>query len=206
MQKKITPLLRNYEAAIDQGAPEKLKNPQQSFLDYSTIRTEELEMAIAFATEVGCKSTESQNLSKLADYILRIRQCLECANIKKAGGVCKDAFATDIINDEIEIVQTEYQNKCAVKSMLEALEIGKVEGDLGNLNLPGIKFHALQMRTNEANAILPKTEELDKLISSCTLVCKLRELVHKTNWSEVTNVFMEVETDLKKSQNAVTQK
>ena len=110
----------------------------------------------------------------------------------------KDAFATDIINDEIEIVQTEYQNKCAVKSMLEALEIGKVEGDLGNLNLPGIQFHALQMRTNEASAILPKTEELDKLISSCTLVCKLRELVHKTNWSEVTNVFMEVETDLKK--------
>ena len=113
---------------------------------------------------------------------MRIRQCLECANIKKAGDVCKDAFATDIINDEIEIVQTEYQNKCAVKSMLEALEIGKVEGDLGNLNLPGIQFHALQMRTNEASAILPKTEELDKLISSCTLVCKLRELVHKTNW------------------------
>ena len=53
------------------------------------------------------------------------------------------------------------------------------------------------MCTNEASAITPKTEELDKLISSCTLVCKLRELVHKTNWSEVTNVFMEVETDLK---------
>ena len=54
------------------------------------------------------------------------------------------------------------------------------------------------MCIHEANAISPKTEELDKLISSCTLVCKLRELVHKTNWSEVTNVFMEVETDLKK--------
>ena len=46
-------VVKNLRAAIGQGAPEKLKNPQQSFLDYSTIRTEELEMAIAFATEVG---------------------------------------------------------------------------------------------------------------------------------------------------------
>ena len=188
-------VVKKLRAAIAEGAPEKLKNPKQSFLDYSTIRTEELETAIAFASEVGCKSTESQTLNKLADYTLRIRQHLECANIKKAGGVCEDAFATDITNDEIEIVQTEYQNTCAIKSILGALEKGQVEGDLGNLNLPGIKFHALQMCTNEASAITPKTEELDILISSCNLVCKLRELVHKSNWSEVTNIFMEVEAD-----------
>ena len=34
---EITPLLKTLAAAIGQGAPKKLKNPQQSFLDYPRL-------------------------------------------------------------------------------------------------------------------------------------------------------------------------
>jgi hypothetical protein len=188
-------ILLKLRAAIDKGAPIKLETPKTTFLDCTTVNTEDLESAITFASEVGCKTKESEDLKKLADYTLKIRQYLECTEIEKAGNVCNDAIANNINSEEITIVSMEYRNKSAVDKITTALDHGEVNGAIGHLNLSTIQFHPLQLCLNDGKEISPKTMYLEELLGTGNRICKLRELVYKSLWNEVTEMYSKIDED-----------
>eukprot|EP01032_Pedospumella_encystans_P011457 gene11457-13319_t len=156
-------------------------------IDKELIKTDELQAALQIKTdmeETGMVLPEAvQKLGRIAQLVVEMRQAVLAEKWDTISAMLEETLngglgtLPEYTRGEILIVRKELENRWIVSNLTNALQTGKLEGELGKTNLANVSCEHLMSYISTAKSLNPRTDFALLLLYTAESIYPLRKLL-----------------------------
>ena len=186
-------------AAMSSGfATGSIGNKHTDSIDLVTLDT-----AIAFATKLGCKTREANQLLQNAKLIRQIRLAwrvyehdgvADLRTVLEKIDAVNDFEPVPVTLDEIQAARDEVNNHDICKNLEHGLQNGKVRGEVGQINTADVVTEVLANSIAESVRLQCKTNTAKTLQQTAKLIRGVRGDILHDDWVSVEARLLSLET------------
>lgn len=179
-------------------------------IDKALIKTEELQAALQLKADMeGAKLTLPEavvKLSRIAHLVVDMRQAVLADKWDSISAMLEDTLngglgtLPEYTRGEILIVRRELENRWIISTLTNALQTGKLEGELGKTNLKNVSCEHLMSYISTAKSLNPRTDFALLLLFTAECILPLRKLIcqPEIDWLAVSKLAKKLLTDVQR--------